>query len=171
MNIIAKNDTGTWIGTCNGKIGHFKFISVEEMGSKKSVASNGNNENSRNKDCNGSRLLTVASSTSSSHVPHVNATDSSFYNTHAGAAAGSQQVGLLYHSCGTDSGTKSETASITAISRGGSMRQREGVEDAGRIMIAGSGFGEKKIIQTIEQQATKEGRKKRERISEYIRMR
>lgn len=31
VNIIAKNDTGTWIGSCNGKIGHFKFINVEEI--------------------------------------------------------------------------------------------------------------------------------------------
>jgi len=31
VNIIAKNDSGTWVGMTNGKIGHFKFINVEEI--------------------------------------------------------------------------------------------------------------------------------------------
>lgn len=31
INIIAKNDSGIWLGAANGKIGHFKFVNVEEI--------------------------------------------------------------------------------------------------------------------------------------------
>ena len=113
MNIIAKNDTGTWIGTCNGKIGHFKFISVEEIGNGSSKSSS-NNETCRNKNCSSSsRPLTVASNTSSSHVVDANATES----------RSSSPRTILHKSRGTDSGTKSETM-ITAIRKAGGMRRR-----------------------------------------------
>ena len=65
VNIIAKNDTGTWIGSCNGKIGHFKFISVEEITSGQSVnksitndTANGTNNNSgSNNNSNNASLI------------------------------------------------------------------------------------------------------------------
>lgn len=31
IDIIAKHKTGIWVGMAQGKVGHFKFINVEEM--------------------------------------------------------------------------------------------------------------------------------------------
>lgn len=31
ISIISKDESGTWIGMANGRIGHFKFVSVEEI--------------------------------------------------------------------------------------------------------------------------------------------
>lgn len=129
MNIIAKNDTGTWIGTCNGKIGHFKFISVEEMSSKSNssvrtsyTSNTGSNEiASRNDNGTSSsiRPLTVTSNTSSSsHVVHADETDSLISSSQPNSSRAASVVHLS--SCVTESGTKSETMITTAIRRKGS---------------------------------------------------
>ncbi|XP_074597484.1 uncharacterized protein LOC141852382 isoform X2 [Brevipalpus obovatus] len=76
VNIIAKNDSGTWIGMANGKIGHFKFITVEE---KSSIGMRSSITSTVDSNC-GIVKSDSQSSSSSSSITTITITNSSTSN-------------------------------------------------------------------------------------------